>query len=154
MSIVVIATSTSGKHRVPLRDVIAFQADEKYVLVHTAANKTLFLSTLIETKSGLGGCPHCGAHTTTIEQFPRDMHNRPLASLAGIEQFIQGRNLPLLRIHRNCIINTTAVAGKNQVGTQRYVVTNGGDFAISRRYVAVVNRTLFRKRGAGMEAAV
>ena len=50
MSVFVIATSTTGKHRIPLCNVIAFQADEKYVLVHTMAHKTLFLTELMETE--------------------------------------------------------------------------------------------------------
>ena len=147
MSVFVIATSTTGKHRIPLCNVIAFQADEKYVLVHTMAHKTLFLTELMETeRNAQGVCPHCGASVAATGQLSHSTQGRPLTSLAAIEQFMQGRDLPLLRIHRNCIINTNAATGKNQIGKQCYVTTEIGDFAISRRHKAATNRLLFKKR--------
>ena len=144
MTITVIATSTKGTHNIPLSNVVAFYAADKYVEVHTASSRNLFLAGMRDDSQQPVVpciCPHCKKAVTTggnIPAFSGD--SKDITTLLDIEQYIAGRSTTFLRIHRNCIINMMQVTEKDINGVQRSLITPIGPYAVSRRHHAIINR--------------
>ncbi len=142
MTITVIATSTKGTHNIPLSNVVAFYAVDKYVEVHTVSGRDFFLAKMQDdARQPIAPCicPHC-KKAVTASNIPGFSTLMSMDSLQDIEKFMQGRTLPLLRIHRNCIINVQHIVEKEIDGARRNLITVIGAYAVSRRYHTIINR--------------
>ena len=156
MNIMVTTSVAAGKKRIPLTSIAAFFAVDKYIEVHTIDGSKSFLYGMTDELSDAVPrcCPHCRKtiHTTIPLISERVPGMSP--SLRNIERFMDGRETPLLRIHRNCIINTQHVTAITAEGVQYTINTSIGDYQVSRRFHAAINRFMRTKHWFGKRKAV
>lgn len=139
MNIFVIATNKAGKHRIPLSKVVAFQAADKYVEVHTInSNQSLFLYGITEEDDDM-----YHLHRAPIKNDIIHHGTSSYVSLKSVDAFMSTRKTPLIRIHRNCIINTMHITSKQGTIKEGIKLIAGRDisYSVSRRHLADFNRT-------------
>lgn len=137
MNIFVIATNKAGKHRIPLSKVVAFQAADKYVEVHTInSDQSLFFYGITEEDD---------MYHLRCAPIKNDIIHHgtsSCASLKSVDAFMSTRKTPLIRIHRNCIINTVHITSKQGTvkGGMKLIAGRDISYSVSRRYGADFNR--------------